>query len=411
MPKNPVRKQDKCNLATMEVLVPDNRTGDGDTLQYLTEYHYAWWSETEDPDRIDNVKMVTFSIDSKGNIFERDGSPEADILARRKSKKKLGSKKERDIISLAEFDRLFPDEEAAITFIEDTIWQGVPVCPKCEATNAYMPKSGKPMRWRCRACKRYFSVFVNTPMEKSPIPAKTWLKAIHLMHTGRKGISALQLHKMLGIAYQHTWHLEMRIRKAMEPDDIVLAGIVEIDETNMGGDERWKHANKKLHERWREGKVLVMGFRDHTGKTILFPIPNNDRETLERAIMAKVEPGSTIYTDGHTGYAHLSQLGYNHEWVNHSVGEFVNGMATTNGIESCWALLKKGYVGTFHWMSAKHLYRYCAEFMYRLNSGPGNGPKIMGATLRSMVGKRLTWDDLVYGPEDGTPLETEAMAA
>ena len=212
-------------------------------------------------------------------------------------------------------------------------------------------------------------------------------------HTGRKGVSALQLHKMLGIAYQTAWHLEHRIRKAMETDDIVMAGIVQADETYIGGKERWKHADKKLHERWPEGRVLVMGFRDHTGRIALFPIPNADRATLEHAIQTNIEPGSTIYTDGHSGYVHLPSLGYDHEWVNHSVGEFVDGMATTNGIESCWALLKRGYVGTFHLMSPKHLHRYCSEFTYRHNSGPGNGLETIGRTLRCMVGKRLSWND------------------
>ena len=212
-------------------------------------------------------------------------------------------------------------------------------------------------------------------------------------HTGRKGVSALQLHKMLGIAYQTAWHLEHRIRKAMETDDIVMAGIVQADETYIGGKERWKHANKKLHERWPEGRVLVMGFRDHIGRIALFPIPNADRATLEHAIQTNIEPGSTIYTDGHAGYVHLPSLGYDHEWVNHSVGEFVDGMATTNGIESCWALLKRGYVGTFHLMSPKHLHRYCSEFTYRHNSGPGNGLETIGRTLRCMVGKRLSWND------------------
>jgi hypothetical protein len=113
------------------------------------------------------------------------------------------------------------------------------------------------------------------------------------------------------------------------------------------------------------------------------------------AILRNVEPDSTIYSDGHAGYAHISDFGYGHEWVNHDAGEYVRAMVTTNAIESFWALLKRGYVGTFHWMSIKHLHRYCDEFSARHNAGPGNGFETMGKVLQRSQGKRLTWDRLV----------------
>ena len=108
-----------------------------------------------------------------------------------------------------------------------------------------------------------------------------------------------------------------------------------------------------------------------------------------------VEPGATVYTDGHPAYGILSKFGYGHQWVNHSVGQYVNGLATTNGIESFWALLKRGYVGTFHWMSWKHLHRYVNEFSYRYNAGPGNGFRTIGIGIRKMEGKRVTFKELV----------------
>lgn len=374
----------------------DEKTG-----QQLTQYTYAWWSEVDFEAEI--VKMASFSITPDGEIIYRDGSevawPEIEVLANRHVKKKIGSKASRDIISYDDLLELIPDEEAAIDFVEEVLWDGVPVCPKCESTNTYMPASGKPMRHRCRDCKKYFSVKVGTPMEKTQLPLRTWIKAIHWMHTGRKGVSALQLHKTLGIAYQHAWHLEHRIRKAMETENMVMAGIVQVDETYIGGRDRWKHAKKKRSGQNKE-KVPVMGFRDHTGRVTLFPITDSTRRTLERAIKDNVEPGSTVYTDGHSGYTRIPELGYNHEWVNHSSGEFVDGMATTNGIESHWALLKRAYVGTFHLMSEKHLHRYCSESAFRHNSGPGNGLKTIGRTLRAMAGKRLSWNELVDGPPE-----------
>ena len=377
---------------------------DENTSQYLTEYTYAWRSEGADYGDAEIVKMASFMVTTDGEIIYGDGYeeawPEIEVLAKETVKKKVGSKRHRDILSLVEFMDLIPDEEAAIDFVEEVIWDGVPVCPKCESTNTYMPASGKPMRHRCRDCKKYFSVKVGTPMEKTQLPLRAWLLAIHLMHTGRKGVSALQLHKMLGIAYQHSWHLCHRIRKAMETERTVMAGIIQADETYIGGSDRWKHTKQKRREQ-KQGKkkVLVMGLRDHTGKVMLFPIPNTKRRTIEGVIRDNVETGSTVYSDGHAGYTSLPRLGYNHEWVDHSAGEFVDGMATTNGIESHWALLKRAYVGTFHLMSEKHLHRYCSESEFRHNAGPGNGLNTVAKTLKAMMGKRLTWDELVDGPD------------
>ncbi|MXZ90252.1 MAG: IS1595 family transposase [Chloroflexi bacterium] len=370
----------------------------------LTDFLYIWLSEGEDPHEDEIVTGGGFSITHDGEIIYRDGSeliPEVQFIANREARRSYASDAGRDIISTLELtDRLIPDEEAAIDFVEEAIWEGVPMCPHCLSTDTYRTLNGKPMRHRCRGCRKYFSVKIGTPMERTMLPLRTWIIAIHLMHTGRKGISAIQLRKHLGITYKTSWFLEHRIRKAMEDDNFIMSGIVQIDETYVGPNERWKRAKDKLHDRWQEGKVLVMGFRDHNGRTVLFPMPDTTRRTLEAQIQARIEPGSTIYTDGHQGYMNIPNLGYKHEWVNHSVGEFVDGMATTNGIESCWTLLKRGYVGTFHYMSAKHLHRYCSEFAFRLNSGPGNGLETIARTIRAMVGKRLTWDELVCGPPE-----------
>ena len=144
-----------------------------------------------------------------------------------------------------------------------------------------------------------------------------------------------------------------------------------------------------------DNKVAVIGLKDHTGRVIAFPIPDTYAQTLQDAILDYVRPGATVYTDGAPAYALLSKFGYTHEWVNHSVGQYVNGLASTNGIESFWALLKRGYIGTFHFMSWWHLHRYVNEFVFRYNIGPGNGFKTIGAVIRAMEEKRLTWKRLV----------------
>ena len=302
-------------------------------------------------------------------------------------------KEEQDIISFREFEKQIPDEEAAIAFFESRRWRNGAYCPLCGFQNVYRVKSGKPLSHRCRDCKEYFSARMGTPLEKSLLPTRVWLLAIHWMHTARKGVSAMEMHKRLGVSYPTAWFLNHRIREAMKVGDTTVSGIVEVDETYVGGKMKSMHkADKPANP--MANKFAVVGFKDHNSNVIAFPVSCADIETLQNAVLDHVKPWDTVYTDGHPAYQILSQFGYTHEWVNHSTGQYVNGLATTNGIESFWALLKRGYIGTFHWMSWKHLHRYVNEFAYRHNSGPGNGWETMGATIERMIGERLTWKRL-----------------
>ncbi len=318
--------------------------------------------------------------------------------------KKRTKKEQQDIIGIRRFYREIPDEEAAIAFIENRIWGDTPYCPRCGNENVYRVKSGKPMSHRCRDCKRYFSVRTGTVMEDTNLPLQTWLLAIHLMHTDRKGVSSVQLAKMLEIGQHAAWFLEHRIREAMKQGDALMKGIVQIDETYVGGKERWKHADKKLHKEWPRGRITVFGIREDGpgGKIMAFPMIYPSDEDLRNAIFANVQFGSTVYTDGHRAYRNLTDYGYEHGWVEHRVGEYVDGKVTTNGIESFWAEFKGAYRGTFHHVTWWHLHRYLIESSFRHNAGPGNGFETIGSVLDGMPGKRITYKGIKKKKKDSS---------
>ena len=248
------------------------------------------------------------------------------------------------------------------------------------------------MPYWCTDCRKYFGVKTGTPMECSNLSLRKWVVGIYLMTTNLKGVSSMKLHRDLGITQKTAWHMNHRIREAWNVKGIAFAGPVEVDETYIGGIERDKHTSKKLKKgRGAVGKVAVVGMKDRkTNAVVATPIEETDRFTLQRFVLGQVEPGAKVYTDEHAGCHGLP----NHESVKHSAPEYVDGIAHTNGMVSFWSMLKRGYHGTFHHVSGKHLGRYVGEFSGRHNNRPSDTIEQMRHMAHGMVGKRLRYQDL-----------------
>src|SRR5215204_4206329 len=299
----------------------------------------------------------------------------------------------RSTISTFQLFAMFPDQETARTYLEGRLWPNGPRCPVCGTGDRITTRKGG--YYRCNQCKEDFTVRTGTIFERSHVPLHKWVYAMYLLMTARKGISSMQLAKEIGITQKSAWFVLHRLREACGgPNLKKLAGIIEIDETFVGGKEANKHEHKKLKAgRGTVGKTPVLGMRERDGRTVAMPISGTDSGTVQAEIHRHVEIGSTLHTDEAGAYAGIGGLFFTHDTVNHSADEFVRDDVTTNGVESVFAVLKRGLIGVYHHASKKHLGRYVDEFAFRLNEGNVKHHTLtrLDSFVDGVAGKRLTY--------------------
>lgn len=299
-------------------------------------------------------------------------------------------------LNLASMSHLFFSEDAAREFLEHRLWPNGPVCPHCGSKEAYTltarPGSKKPVRkgvYKCKECRKQFTVRVGTIFEDSKLPISKWLMAIHLLSSSKKGISSLQISRELGITQKSAWFVNHRIREAMRDGGPprLLKGTVETDETYVGGRRRGPRGRGQPH------KTAVVALVERDGSVRSKPVERVTAAELKGAIRKCVHPTAKIVTDDFLSYRGIGEeFSGGHSVVVHSKGQYVNDLGDhTNTVESFFALLKRGHYGAFHQLSKKHLHRYVDEFGFRWNHRKISDGERMTAAIVGAAGKRLLY--------------------
>ena len=317
---------------------------------------------------------------------------------------------ERKGLTLTELFQMFPSDEAAEEWFIEHRWPDGVRCPRCGSDNVLDGTSHKTMRYRCRPCNRFFSPKLGSLMEGSNLGYQKWVVAIYLVTTSLKGVSSMRLHRDLGVTQRTAWFMLHRIRAAWtQTGGELFEGPVEIDETFVGGRARNMHAARRrevIQGRGAVGKCVVVGAKDRaTGRVAAKVVPSTRGSDLVPFVHKTVARGAAVFTDEHGAYSGLHRAGFQHATVTHGAGEYVYGSVHVQGVESLWSLFKRGYHGTYHHMSPKHLQRYVDEFVGRHNVRPLDTKVQMGSVVAGMVGKRLTYTELTGKPEKVPPRE------
>jgi transposase-like protein/IS1 family transposase len=283
-----------------------------------------------------------------------------------------------------DFGKLFPNEEACDQYLVSRRWPKGVHCPRCGSARVY-PLQTMKYRWECPDCREggayRFSHLVGTIFENTKIDLRDWFKVIHLMLTAKKGISAMQVQRFIGFgSYKTAWYVCHRIRVALQDKEFrKLMGIVEVDETFIGGKSKNRHRRKRLGGTGPTGKTPIAGAVERNGNVVARVIERVDVRTLTQFVAETVsDKVSLLVTDNWTGYTRLGK-NYPHAVIDHQAGEYVVGAVHTQTIEGFWSLIKRGVVGSYHKVSRKYLPLYVAEFQFRYNNR--DNADIFGAAI------------------------------
>jgi len=279
----------------------------------------------------------------------------------------------------------YGSEDRCRTILEELRWPDGPQCPRCQSTK--LSRMYKRDQFDCDSCGYQFSVTAGTIFHDSHLPLRKWFVAVYLMTESRKGISANQIKRMLGIgSYKTAWYLCHRIRAAMvEADPAPLCGVVEADETYIGGKPRYKAATKQEASWIRvRNKIIVLGAVERGGKLRVRMVPNARKATIKGFLGDVVaDSAEAIYTDEFKSYQTIGDEDTIHDSVNHREGEYVRGVVHTNTMESAWSLFDRAVIGAYHKLTAKHLPAYLSEFEWRFNNR--ENPYLFRDTLTRLV--------------------------
>ncbi|HEY5296435.1 MAG TPA: IS1595 family transposase [Verrucomicrobiae bacterium] len=288
------------------------------------------------------------------------------------------------------------DETVAVEFFEKEIWQGNPVCPHCKSAKVYQMKDANGQRnkrflWRCHDCKQQFTIRIGTVLEESRIPLRHWVYAFWRASSSKKGVSALEIKRQCQISYPSALFLLNRIRFAMMPESgksPMLAGIVECDETYIGGKPRHGTGYHKPGRGTK--KTPVFGMVERGGNIHRRVVTNVSGKTLKGAIKECVAKSATIMTDEWPAYRGVGKdFTGGHYFVNHGTKQYADGNVTTNTAESSFAILKRGIMGIYHAVSKEHLHRYVGEFDFRWNTRYLNDGERTVLAMQGAISKRL----------------------
>lgn len=277
-----------------------------------------------------------------------------------------GKKNDMELIKIAE---RFNSQEKCYSYLEKLRWDNHPICPYCESAKASRRKNEH--RYKCLVCNRSFSVLIGTIMQGTKLPILKWFIAMGLILNAKKGLSSLQLSRDIGVNKNTAWYLQKRIRQAMQEDDIVLKGIVEADETYIGGSLENKHYHKKKKEgppkRGTGHKIPVLGMVERKGKIIVKVLARTWGNEIHPIMQKNIDKESEVVTDGFGGYCNIDKLFAKHTVLNHSKYIRKKGNYYTNSIEGFWSMLKRAILGQYHKITPKYLQGYLDEITFKYN--------------------------------------------